>query len=320
MNYEKRTFFHSYAKWWVDTFKKKEIKKGTYRKYSMGIDFIKKNFPDLRNEEITPKNWQKVIDEYSKTRSETTIKDFNNLFRQAIYDLLNEKTIEKDPYYRLRITPGVNHVSEKERFLSMHEAKKLVRALDLSVNPNSNRETRINTRNYLIFIMLKTGVRYGEAIGLTPNDFDFKNNTLNIDKQWDYKMYEGFVGLKSKTSYRKVPLDEETSEIFKKYLKEIKVQNGVPFFVYMSKGSLPNSIINEHLKKVCKKADVPVVNAHSLRHTFASLCVANGVSLQQTSEWLGHSSTVVTQRVYTHITDELEQEDTEIINKVMVNL
>ena len=320
MNYDKRTFFHSYMQWWVDTFKKNEIEKISYRKYNIAINFIRENFPYLRNEEITPMKWQEVIDEYSKTRSKSTILDFNNYFRQAIYDLLNEKTIERDPYHRLKIVPGVNHVSDRERFLSMHEAKKLVRTLDLSVNPNSKRETRINTRNYLIFLMLKTGIRYGEAIGLTPNDFDFKNNMLNIDKQWDYKFYEGFTSLKSKTSYRKVPIDEETAKVFKEYLKNINARNGVPFFVLIAKGMVSNSVVNLHLEKICKKANIPRVSAHSLRHTFASLCVANGISLQQTSEWLGHSSTVVTQRVYTHITDELEQEDTEIINKVMVNL
>ena len=73
-----------------------------------------------------------------------------------------------------------------------------------------------------------------------------------------------------------------------------------PIFV---KGRVFNSTINNRLKVLCKRAQIPVITVHSLRHTHASLLFA-GVSIAGVATRLGHSSMTTTQETYLHIIQE----------------
>ncbi len=83
-----------------------------------------------------------------------------------------------------------------------------------------------------------------------------------------------------------------------------------PIFV---KSRVFNSTINNRLKVLCNKADVPIISVHSLRHTHASLLLFANVSIASVANRLGHSSMTTTQETYLHIIQELENQDNEKI-------
>lgn len=58
--------------------------------------------------------------------------------------------------------------------------------------------------DWLILLIAKTGLRFSEALGLTPNDFDFSRQAVSVNKTWDYKNGGGFVPTKNESSVRKV--------------------------------------------------------------------------------------------------------------------
>ena len=83
--------------------------------------------------------------------------------------------------------------------------------------------------DWLILLIAKTGMRFSEALGLTPGDFDLAHQTLSVSKTWDYKGAGGFLPTKNQSSIRKIPLDWQTVIQFAELLKNIPEDK--PIFV-----------------------------------------------------------------------------------------
>ena len=71
---------------------------------------------------------------------------------------------------------------------------------------------------------------------------------------------------------------------------------------------------------LCKKADIPTISIHGLRHTHASLLLYAGVSIASVARRLGHASMTTTQKTYLHIIQELENQDVDIVMRSLANL
>lgn len=78
--------------------------------------------------------------------------------------------------------------------------------------------------------------------------------------------------------------------------------------------------MNGVLERYCKKAEVPVISIHGLRHTHASLLLFAGGSIASVSRRLGHSSMNTTQKTYLHIIQELENRDVDLVMKSLSGL
>ena len=81
-----------------------------------------------------------------------------------------------------------------------------------------------------------------------------------------------------------------------------------------------NSTVNDILTRHCKKADIPVISVHGLRHTHASLLLFAGVSIASVAQRLGHSSMTTTQKTYLHIIQELENKDVDLVMRSLSSL
>ena len=178
--------------------------------------------------------------------------------------------------------------------------------LDLSGGPSWD---------WLILIVAKTGLRFSEALGLTPEDFDFAHQTLSVNKTWDYKNGGGFVPTKNASSMRKVQLDWQLIMQLSGLLKDLSPTE--PIFV---KGKVYNSTANSVLARHCKNVSVPTISVHGLRHTHASLLLFAGVSIASVSRRLGHASMTTTQETYLHVIQELENKDIDIVMRALSTL
>ncbi|MDE1550046.1 tyrosine-type recombinase/integrase, partial [Jeotgalibaca caeni] len=85
------------------------------------------------------------------------------------------------------------------------------------------------------------------------------------------------------------------------------------FFAILCRNVLQNTTINNRLKVLCERVQIPVITIHSLRHTHASLLLFAGVSIASVAKRLGHSSMTTTQETYLHIIQELENQDNDKI-------
>lgn len=97
-------------------------------------------------------------------------------------------------------------------------------------------------------LVAKTGMRFSEALAITPSDFDFARQTLSISKTWDYKGDGGFLPTKNKSSVRKIQIDWQIVVKFSELVKGMPEDK--PIFVGETK--IYNSTVNDALARHCK--------------------------------------------------------------------
>ena len=158
-------------------------------------------------------------------------------------------------------------------------------------------------------------MRFSEALAITPKDFDFPHQSLSISKTWDYKGGGGFMPTKNKSSVRKIQIDWQLIIQFSELIKGLPENE--PIFI---KNDVFNATVNSILERHCKKAGVPVISIHGLRHTHASLLLFAGVSIASVAQRLGHSSMTTTQKTYLHIIHELENKDVDLVMRSLSSL
>lgn len=169
--------------------------------------------------------------------------------------------------------------------------------------------------DWFILLVAKTGMRFSEALAITPKDFDFSRQSLSISKTWDYKGEGGFQPTKNQSSIRKIQIDWQLIVQFSTLVKDLPEED--PIFV---SGKVYNSTVNDILTRHCKRAQVPVISVHGLRHTHASLLLFAGVSIASVAQRLGHSSMTTTQKTYLHIIQELENKDVDLVMRSLSSL
>ena len=301
---KKNMLFCDYYEEWLKLYKEGSIRPVTMKKYNLTLQWLKTLVPKLKTKQLDRATYQKLINDYAKCHEKQTTLDFHCQVKSAIIDAIEDGLIKKDPTKKV-VIGGKMPKKKTDKYLSLTELQKLTKCLDL--------ENGINN-DWLIYLISKTGLRFSEAIGLTPSDFNFAKSTININKTWNYKDGGGFDYTKNTTSIRTIQIDKKLNKQFKELCKNAPVNK--PIFIGKEE-NIYNSTVNDALKRHCKEAGVPNISLHGLRHTHASILLYSGVSVLSVSKRLGHSNIATTQKVYLHIILELENKDK---NKMMKSL
>ena len=301
------TLFHEYYCQWLVIYKEGSVRGVTMQKYHLTAEWVKKLIPDVKLCDFDRITYQQLINDYAETHERQTTMDFHHQLKGAILDAVDDGLIARDPTRKV-IIKGKSSNDKKKKYLSRYELQKLLTSLDLNSGLNMD---------WLILLIAKTGMRFSEAIAVTPVDFDFTHQTLSVNKTWDYKGEGGFQPTKNKSSVRKIRLDWQTVGQFFAIVRDMNDSD--PIFVSKEK-KIYNSTLNDVLERHCKTANVPVISVHGLRHTHASLLLFDGVSIASVAQRLGHSSINTTQKTYLHIIRELENKDIDLIMKSISSL
>lgn len=292
--------FYKYYKQWIALYKENAIRPITLQKYYLAQRKLKELAPNLHLNELNRRTYQNLINRYAETHERKTVLDFHHYLRASLVDAVDDGLLEKDPTRRIIIKGSTKKQHKKTKYLSMYELQTLLKHLHLGPELNWD---------WFILLVAKTGLRYAEALGLTPADFNFETQELIINKSWDYKSKHGkFQPTKNKSSNRTVMLDWKTMNQFKMLIDGLP--DDQPIFVPKGK-RVYNSTINNILTRHCHACQIPVISIHGLRHTHASLLLYEGVSIASVAKWLGHANTTTTQQTYIHIIQELENKDTD---------
>lgn len=175
--------FIDYFKKWVNIYKKGRYGKITQDKYQSMENFLANYFKEKKLKDITKLDYQQMLDAYAKTHVKSTVSRLNGTIRSAIKDALEQQIIHLD--FTRNALISSNKESKKIKYFEINEAYQ-IRNYCLK-----NSSIQMITR-YAIALSLATGMRYGEIVGLTWDDIDFKKNTINITKTYDYKNRTGF--------------------------------------------------------------------------------------------------------------------------------
>ena len=297
--------FCDYFEKWIEVYKKGAIRDVTMNKYYMSLSWIRKLAPNLKLCDLSRITYQQILNEYAIEHERQTTMDFHHQLKGAIMDAVDEGLVPRDPT-RKAIIKGKQPRPKKLKYLNQYELHTLLSTLYLKEEI---------TWDWFILLVAKTGMRFSEALAITPADFDFGHQTVSVSKTWDYKGNGGFSPTKNHSSVRKIQIDWQTVVQFSSLIQGLPEDR--PIFVNKK---IYNSTVNDVLERHCKEANIPVITIHGLRHTHASLLLFAGVSTASVARRLGHASMTTTQKTYLHIIQELENKDIDLVMRALSTL
>ena len=177
-------------------------------------------------------------------------------------------------------------------------------------------------------LMIVTGCRRGEIMGLKWDKVDFDHSRVTIDRALVASKSKGVYEGATKTSdIRYLNLPRETMELLRQYKREqlrLQLANGDRWihtgYVFTQDNGdhmYPDSI-TAWLYDFSRRHNLPHINPHAFRHTVASVLLANGTDIVTVSKQLGHASVNTTENFYSHIIEENKAKATECIADVLL--
>ena len=308
--------FKNYAGYWLEK-KKYEIRESTFANYTNL--FVNNIIPCLGNVPCDQFN-NKLLQMFAywchdkggkdkKGLSEHYIKDSLLLVKAVIRDGQEEGVFPEFSFRQIKI-PKTEQITSAKQIYTENEYKKII---DYILK-------NINSRSLGILLGIFTGMRIGEICALQFKDVDLDENVIHINKTVQ-RIYNPLDELepskiiitpgKTKNSIRDVPISKDISNIIKTLKKDDK-------FYILSNSSKPIEprTYRKFYNKFMKEVGVEPIKFHSLRHTFASMNIENGIDVKTISDILGHSDISITLQTYTHTTQKAKEKAIEKFNNM----
>lgn len=299
-----------YLEVWINEYKKDVVRKNTLQQHMYSINkHILPYFKKILLKDVTPLRYQKFINHlteqgYSKRTAEIVHTTFYNACDRAI--ILGK--IEKNPCKNVVIKG-----TEKKKELPFMDSDDIPKFLKTAYS--------YNYYYWLFFkVLIETGMRKGEAAALQWSDIDLKEKTININKTLDFaakNKEELFGDPKTYNSKRVITISQSLANDLHFHMK-IQNQNKLSLnelyhhdlnlaLARTDGNFLPKSTLFNAMKRILKRAELPDMPIHALRHTHAVLLLESGAPMKYVQERLGHGSMQITADVYSHISKKIDQ-------------
>lgn len=174
----------------------------------------------------------------------------------------------------------------------------------------------------LFTVAVVTGLRQGELLGLRWSDVDLSGGTLTVRQSLqrvDGKMTA--VETKTARSRRTVPMPELALSALRALRTAQEGGIGSLYvFTTASGGPLYGTAVYREFMAAAEAARLPRIRFHSLRHTAASLLLAQGTHPRVVMEMLGHSTIALTMNTYSHVVPALERDAADRMNAILTGM
>ncbi len=315
--------FTDFLFYWLDSIKA-TIAYTSYNGYRINLNLIKKYFdelyPNLLLTELTALQIQKFYnDMYNEGKTGNTVKHYHANIHKALKYAVKMDLLIANPADKVELPKLEKY---RASFYSKEEINKLLKVFE-----GDRMELVVNIAAYY-------GLRRSEVIGLKWDAIDFEKGTLSVCRKVTSINADGHEQLrvdetlKTEASVRTLPLIPHIEKMLKERLK-LEMQ-----YSQMLKGDFDRTFdgfvcrdntgaiitpeyATRHFKEVVKKYKLRPLRFHDLRHSCASLLLANGVSMKAIQDWLGHSTFNVTANFYSHLDYKSRISSAEVISNAL---
>lgn len=272
--------------------------------------------------DVKPMDCQMILNAMESDYAGSTIRQTYMTMGTFFKSAKDNGFIDRHPMDGVRYTKPVRAVDDIH-FLTVDEQKRFLEAAK-------------GSHNYAQYaLILETGLRTGEMIGLTWDAIDWEKRTLTVNKtlEFRYKQDEWRAGPpKTESSYRTIPLTDTAYGILREIYdtreyrnesnglstvltfmdrktgqKRKLVMRDLVFINWRTGMPAKNSSYDTHLYKLCDEAGIKRFCMHALRHTYATRAIESGMQPKVLQKLLGHASSKTTMDRYVHVTDDSMQ-------------
>lgn len=309
-----------FMEYWLKEYKEGKIAKNTYRLHERNIkNHIVPYFQNIQLDDLSHKLYQQFINQLiNSSYSKRTVEIIHGTMYGAMQKAKILKKIQDNPCTDVSIySAKEKREKENKAIIKFIPYEKIEAFLEAALSDNYT---------YYIFFrfLIETGVRKGEALALQWSNVDLTSNRIRIVQSLDYEAdseEELFSDTKTYHSVREIPITNrlamdlrshkvrQNDNIFRlkqAYKNELNLvfcrENGTP---------LPKSTLFNAFRRILKKADLPALSIHTLRHTHAVLLLESNVEMKYIQETLGHGSMQITSDIYTHVSKKIETDSIE---------
>lgn len=266
---------------------KSRLKPTTYKnkEFVIGLKVLPyfKDIPINKIEPATVRKWQNALLDHENNYSQTYLKTVNNQLSAMFNFAMKYYKLQSNP---ARITGSMGKKNaDSMLFWTTEEFEKFIVFSD---NPSYT---------VIYQLLFWTGMRIGECLALTLDDFDFDALTVSISKNYArHEKQDLILEPKTPKSKRIITIPEFLCNIVKDYVSKHYDLDPTDRLFPISR-----STMNGHMIRICKKADVKRIRVHDLRHSHASMLIELNFSPLLIAERLGHEKVETTLQTYSHL-------------------
>lgn len=287
--------FEKVAEDWLE-YKKANIRASTWNMYKGHIENHFHDVNNIRINQISTSTVEKFITtRLNQNMNITTLRKIIVTFNQIMNYSVRHRYIDYNPV----------RDAERPKGQGAEDQDTIKILIPVQINALLDAEDDLKYKTiYRLAIM--SGARQGELFGLKWTDVDWFNNQIYIQRTFNNGSW---YNPKSKTSKRKIDIGPSMMSELKKWHKAcLKCELDLVFPNQEGKPLDHGHLLSRHFWKALKKAEIPRIRFHDLRHTYASLLIEQGENIKYIQSQLGHSSPTVTLDVYAHLMKPVNQE------------
>lgn len=233
------------------------------------------------------------VEKKGKGLAAKTVKDIKIALQTCLQKAVDEEIIPNNPCKKVQLP------KDEPKEMQTLKANELAAFLQ---------ETKDSSCYEFYLLEITTGLRLGEILALTWDDLDMKNKTISVNKQVQrIKSELKATTPKTAASIRKISICDECLNQLIILRSRQRLNTKLIFPSPITNGYRDPSSITRKLHRMQKRAGVPQIRFHDLRHSFATLSLEQGMDIKTISHMLGHTDAGFTMNTYMHVTDSMQQ-------------
>lgn len=244
----------------------------------------------------------------------STVRLFHNIFKICVNAAVENELIPRNRFTKFTLKVQSDNDIVGENFYTEQELRQFLACC---------KEQENETAYTICSLLAATGIRKGEAYGLTWGDINFEEKTLSINSTRD-KL--GNRETKTENSMRSILLNSSLVQLLKKYrmwCARLKLFYGESLnddsYVFISQQTgqkITDNFVGFAIDRVCKRNNLKRITPHGFRHTVATILINNGVPVTTIAKILGNTPAMVLS-VYSHSFEENEKRASMVLDKIV---